>query len=118
MSNGFSLQSRIENHCLIVTTFGYLNHQGGESIASECYKHMDNGIANVILDLKYSRMVNSVGISILIEIIEKLIEKKGKLAFANLDPAVEKTFSIMGLSQLTRMYASTEEALSVITSPA
>jgi len=111
MNSGFSLQSRLEGQCLVVAASGYLNNQGGEMIADECYKHMATGVHNVILDLKNSKMVNSVGISILIEIIEKLMEKKGKLVFTNLDPAVEKTFTIMGLFQLATKYQTTEEAL-------
>lgn len=94
-----TLTSSVEDNKLIIKTDGYINNRGGEIIADECYNHMKNGIKNIVLDLKNSRVVNSIGISILIEIIEKLNETGGKMFFANLDPSVEKTFSIMGLFQ-------------------
>ncbi|MGE5679297.1 MAG: STAS domain-containing protein [Bacillota bacterium] len=94
-----TLTSRVESDKLIIETDGYINNRGGEIIADECYRHMNNGVKDIVLDLKNSRVVNSIGISILIEIIEKLNETGGKIYFVNLDPSVEKTFSIMGLFQ-------------------
>ena len=43
-----------------------------------------------------SKVVNSIGVSILIEIIEKLQVVNGVMAFTNLAGIVEKTFNIMG----------------------
>ena len=56
-------------------------------------------------------MVNSIGVSILIEIIEKLQDSDGKLGYYNLAPIVEKTFTIMGLTKYSTVYPSEEEAL-------
>jgi anti-anti-sigma regulatory factor len=57
-----------------------------------------------------SNVVNDViGISFLIEIIEKLNEKGGKLYFSNLDPSIEKTFTIMGLFQFAEKVNSVED---------
>ena len=47
-----------------------------------------------LLDLENSKVVNSIGVSILIEIIEKLQEVDGRLAYCNLASIVEKTFNI------------------------
>ena len=57
-------------------------------------------------------MVNSIGVSILIEIIEKLQDINGKLGFCNLVPIVEKTFKIMGLTQYATLYKSETEGIS------
>jgi anti-anti-sigma factor len=51
------------------------------------------------MDLEKSKVVNSIGISYLIELIEQINQNNGKLFFTNLDPAIEKTFKIMGLFQ-------------------
>ena len=58
-----------------------------------CYKEIDNGKNLFLLDLEESKVVNSIGVSILIEIIEKLQEVDGKLGYFNLAPIVEKTFT-------------------------
>ncbi len=103
--------SRMEDDHLVVTTSGYINHHGGEKIAEECFKYIDEGTTKVILDLKDSKVVNSIGISVLIEVIEKLNDVKGTLTFINLEPPIEKTFTIMGLFQYAKKADSLEAAM-------
>lgn len=83
----------------VVRSNGYINNLGGEKIAQECRVLMNQGVNELILNLKDSSIVNSIGISILIEVIEEILNKKGKLAFSDLTPTVAKTFKIMGLLQ-------------------
>lgn len=88
----------------ILYTKGYINNVGGEEIANCAYKLMDEGVENLLLNLRETKIVNSIGISILIEIIEKMLEKNGKLGFCCLTPVIEKTFQIMGLAQYASIY--------------
>lgn len=97
MESEFKLETEVQNDILIMHTFGYINNAGGEQIAQEFNPYFDKGIKKVIIDLKESKVVNSIGISFLIEVIEKLNENGGKLIFANLEPAIDKTLTIMGL---------------------
>ena len=64
------------------------------------------------MNLEKSKVVNSIGISHLIEVIEKLNQDNGKLIFTNLDPTIEKTFTIMGLFQFAEKADTVEAALS------
>ena len=59
-----------------------------------------------------TKVVNSIGVSILIEIIEKLQEVDGKIGYYNLAPIVSKTFNIMGLTKYSTVFATEEEAVS------
>lgn len=111
MSTEFSLSSEVRQNALIIATNGYINKDAGEQIAAICYKHLDLGVTRVILNMGESKVINSIGISILIEIIEKLQHKSGRMIFTNLNPAVDKTLTIMGLFQLTDKAATVEEAL-------
>ena len=97
MNTEFNLTSEVQKDCLVIKTSGYINNIGGEKIANEFSDHHKNGLNKVIMNLKDSKVVNSIGISFLIEVIDKLNDSKGKLIFTNLDPAIEKTFTIMGL---------------------
>ena len=63
------------------------------------------------MDLAKSKVVNSIGISYLIDIIERLNESNSKLIFTNLDPTIEKTFNIMGIFQFAQKADSVEAAL-------
>ncbi len=70
-----------------------------------------NSINKLILNLENSKVVNSIGISHLIEVIENLNQSGGKLVFTNLDPTIEKTFTIMGLFQFAEKADTLELAL-------
>jgi anti-anti-sigma factor len=99
MSNEFNITSELKEKTLILKTDGYINNTGGEKMLQEFSKHYSSGISSIILDLEKSKVVNSIGISYLIELIEQINQNNGKIFFTNLDPAIEKTFKIMGLFQ-------------------
>ncbi len=98
----------------VVYTEGYINHKAGEEIAQVAYDLIDSGEKRVLLNLAGTKIVNSIGISILIEIIEKMIKIDGKLAFCNLTKTIEKTFHIMGLAQYASIYADEDEAAAAL----
>ncbi len=94
----------------IIYTKGYINNVGGEEIATCPYDLMEQGVSKLLFNLRETKIVNSIGISILIEIIEKMTEKQGKIAFCCLTPVIQKTFQIMGLAQYAPMFADEESA--------
>jgi anti-anti-sigma factor len=112
----FSLEIREENEIIIIKTSGYLNNVGGEKISEACFSEIEKGKKYFLLDLENSKVVNSIGVSILIEIIEKLQEIDGKLGYYNLAPIVSKTFKIMGISSYSEIYDSEKEAVTGIIS--
>jgi anti-anti-sigma factor len=109
MSTDFNLVSELHDKTLVIKTEGYINNGGGEKIVREFSKH--NDINKLILNLENSKVVNSMGISHLIEVIEKLTQTNGKIIFTNLDPTIEKTFAIMGLFQFAEKADNVESAL-------
>ena len=94
----------------ILYTKGYINNVGGEEIANRAYELMDQGLKTLLLNLRDTKIVNSIGISILIEIIEKMIEQGGKIGFCCLTPVIHKTFQIMGLANYAAIFADEETA--------
>jgi anti-anti-sigma factor len=95
----------------VLYTKGYINNVGGEEIANRAYELMDDGVRTLLLNLRETKIVNSIGISILIEIIEKMIEKEGRIAFCSLTPVIHKTFQIMGLANYAAIFADEETAI-------
>src|SRR5881392_2687029 len=95
----------------ILYTKGYINNVGGEEIANRAYELMDQGATTLLLNLRETKIVNSIGISILIEIIEKMMDKGGKIGFCCLTPVIHKTFQIMGLANYASIFESEEAAV-------
>ena len=95
----------------VLYTKGYINNVGGEEIAVRAYELMDAGVRTLLLNLRDTKIVNSIGISILIEIIEKMIDKGGKIAFCCLTPVIHKTFQIMGLANYAAIFDNEESAM-------
>lgn len=118
MSESLKLDVDRREGVAILYTEGYINNQGGEEIARAAYKLLEDGYKSLLLNLGGTKIVNSIGISILIEIIEKMIEIDGRLAFCCLTPTIEKTFHIMGLAQYAGIYADEETAVSALSQPA
>ena len=107
----FNIAVREQGDIIIVDTDGYLNNVGGEIIASECYSQIEKGKKVFVLNLEKSPVVNSIGVSILIEIIEKLQDVDGSLGYYNLAPIVDKTFNIMGLTKYSTIYTDEADAI-------
>ena len=111
MTDSLNLTVERRDGLAVIHTEGYINNQGGEEIAKAAYKLLDDGYKVLLLNLAGTKIVNSIGISILIEIIEKMIEIGGKLGFCCLTPTIEKTFHIMGLAQYAPIFDTEEHAL-------
>lgn len=111
MSTAFNLVAELHDKTLVLRTEGYINLTAGEQIVEEFSKHFSSGINKLIMDLEKTRVVNSIGVSCLIEIVEKLIQFNGKLIFTNLEPSIEKTFDLMGLFQFAEKADTVESAL-------
>jgi len=94
----------------LVAAAGYINNEGGQAIADAATELMDQGATTLLIDLDGTRIINSIGVSILLEIMEKLLDSGGKLAFCNLTPTISKTFEIMGLVQYADVYSDRDVA--------
>jgi anti-sigma B factor antagonist len=108
--------SNVHGNAAIIKAPSYVNNQAAEVIAEEANRLIGEGTVHLVLNLAESKMVNSVGIAIIIEVIENASEKGGSLNFCCVSPTIEKTFQIMGLKQLAGVYEDEDTALSNINS--
>jgi len=112
--SSFIKSTKEANQIVIIETDGYLNNEGGEAISAICYEKITGGQYKFLINMAGTKVVNSIGVSILIEIIEKLQEVDGKIGYYNLAPIVAKTFNIMGLTKYSTVFATEEEALAAL----
>ena len=111
----FNIKVREEGDINILETSGYLNNFGGDRVASICKQSISEGKRKLLINLDNTKMVNSIGVSILMEIIEDLQGVNGKIAYYNVAPIVEKTFNIMGITNYSKIFTSEEDAIKAFT---
>jgi anti-anti-sigma factor len=110
MSETCRVEAVRDGELAILRTDGYINREGGEEIERCVQALLTEGVTRIVLNLEKTRIVNSIGISILIEVLERMMERKGALAFCRLTSTIDKTFRIMGLAQYAGIFDSEEEA--------
>ena len=108
--------SEMHGNTAVIKTPNYVNNQGAEKIAEEADRLIGEDTVHIILNLAESKMVNSVGIAIIIELIDRVSERGGSLNFCCVSPTIEKTFQIMGLKQIASVYEDESAALASVNS--
>ena len=116
MADNLEVRIRQEGQVGIVETEGYINSIGAEKVAETCDELLQGGVKYLVLNLAKSRIINSIGISILIEVIEKVKDLEGKVAFCCVTPTIGKTFRIMGLLKVADLYDSEADAVAALSS--
>lgn len=114
MQETLEVAVRQQDAVVILTTKGYINNIGAEKISDSCNALLNQNARNFILNLENSRVINSIGISILIEVIEKVKAHEGKVAFCQVTPTIAKTFRIMGLLQSASVHDTEGEAIAAL----
>jgi len=94
-----------------------LNDLGAEKVDTVCTEHLEKNIKKIVINLDQSPLINSIGISILIGVIEAIEESGGALAFTNLTPTNRKTFEMMGLLQFAQAFDTEAEAVKSFKTP-
>ncbi|MBD3165488.1 STAS domain-containing protein [bacterium] len=114
MAETFTVNVAQDNGIWIFETHGYINNLAGEAISEKYREAFDQGGRQFLFDLEDSKIINSVGVSILIEILEEIVERNGTMAFCHCVPIVKKTFNIMGITQYASIYETRSEALAAM----
>lgn len=97
--------------CAVVYSDDYLNAVEGERLEDDCGELLKSGFRKVLIDFSRTELVNSIGISILIGIIEKVRESEGTLLFSSLRKTNVDAFKMLGLTKYVPIFETEEEAL-------
>lgn len=90
---------------------GYLNSLMGEEVERVVQEVLDGGGRKVLLNFEGTRLINSIGISIIIGVVEKIMERSGLLAFCCLSRINRELFQMTGVARHVRVFDPEEEAL-------
>ena len=117
---GESIKSNVRSHCVgttaVVYASDYLNKLTGERIERECKKQLDSGARALVIDFGDTELVNSIGISILLGIID-IAEKSGAMVvFTDVNSETVQLFEMLGLTRHVVLAKNEQEALSSLSS--
>ena len=111
MSPHRMIRIREEGDTMVVCVGGYLNSQLGEEVEKVVRERLDDGGRRILLNFKGTRLVNSIGISFVIGIVEKVMEQEGRMAFCEVSRINRDLFRVTGLEKYIRSFETEKEAL-------
>jgi anti-anti-sigma factor len=107
------VRARVVEDIAIVYVSSYLNKLAGERIERECRRRIKDGCRAIILDFQEMGTVNSVGVSILLGVIEAAQEAGAELVFCAVGEQNLYLFEMMGLTPHVRLAVDEHSALSL-----
>ena len=113
-STGFSVRSHCVGTTAVIYASDYLNRLTGERIERECKKQIDSGCRALVINFIDTELVNSIGVSILLGIID-IAEKNGaQLIFSGVNNQTAELFEMLGLTRHVVLARDEEEALATL----
>lgn len=77
----------------------YINKLSGEQIEYECRRRIESGCREVIVNFSQTEIVNSIGISILLGIIDNAASSGAEVKFADVKQETIELFDMLGLTK-------------------
>jgi anti-anti-sigma factor len=89
----------------------YLNQLRGESIENRCEQFLAEGVRRIVINFEETELINSIGISILLGVIESVNHSQGSLILSNLNNSNRELFEMLGLMSHVEIVESEQIAL-------
>ncbi len=105
---------RVEGSSVVLYPDNYINDIEGEKLEELCDTFLGKGFTRVVVDFSQTDLVNSIGVSILIGMIEKIKDKDGDIVFSGLKKVNQKVFDIVGLTRHIRIFDTEQQALEAV----
>ena len=105
----------VRSHCVgttaVVYASDYLNKLTGEKIERECRRQLDCGCRALVIDFSDTKLVNSIGVSILLGIIDVAEKSGARIAFSEVNNETVQLFEMLGLTRHVVLAKDEREAL-------
>lgn len=97
--NLYENAQKVESDKAVVMAGDYLNKLSGEKIERECKERLDEGYKKLVVDFSQTEIINSIGISILLGVIDSAKNSGAEVAFADLNEDSVELFETLGLTK-------------------
>ena len=109
-----TVQARRVGEAAIIYASDYLNKLSGERIERECKRQLESGFRTLIINFRDTELVNSIGVSILVGVIDAAEQSTAQLIFADVNDHTVNLFEMLGLTKHVQIAKDESEALSWI----
>jgi anti-anti-sigma factor len=101
----------------VVYAGDYVNKMSGQRLERECRLRLEEGARAVVINFRDTELVNSIGVSILLGIVDIAEARGARLVFTNLNRHNQKLFELLGLTRCVALADSEEAALAEFAAP-
>ena len=108
------VEARCVGDTAIIYASDYLNKLSGERIERECRRQLESGRRAVVINFRDTELVNSIGVSILMGVIDAAEQTKARVVFCEVNPHTASLFEMLGLTRHIQIAKDESEALSWI----
>ncbi|HZH30724.1 MAG TPA: STAS domain-containing protein [Pyrinomonadaceae bacterium] len=98
----------------VIYASDYLNKLSGERIERECRAALGAGCRALVVDFKNTGLVNSIGVSIMLGVIDAAERARAPLVFSNVNAQAAQLFEILGLTLHAALAADEHDALRML----
>jgi anti-anti-sigma factor len=105
------IRAKLSENAAVIYPGNYLNQLRGEDVESQCQELLTNGIRRIVINFAETELINSIGISILLGVIESVNHVQGRLVLSNLNGSNRELFEMLGLMAHVEMVDTEEIAL-------
>lgn len=106
-----TVRTRDAGSAMVVYVDGYLNSLLGEEVERVIQELLNSGGHRVLLNFEGTRLINSIGVSFIIGVVEKILERNGLLAFCSLSRMNRELFQMTGVARYVRAFDTEDDAL-------
>ena len=108
------VQTRCIGDAAIIYASDYLNKLSGERIERECKRQLESGCRTLVINFRDTELVNSIGVSILMGVIDAAEQNRARLVFCDVNGHTAKLFEMLGLTRHVKVVKDETEALSLV----
>jgi anti-anti-sigma factor len=109
------VQARCIGDTAIIYASDYLNKLSGERIERECKRQLESGCRALVINFRDTELVNSIGVSILMGVIDASERNNARLIFSDVNGQTANLFELLGLTRHVSVAKDETEALALIT---
>jgi len=109
-----ALQARCVGETAIIYASDYLNKLSGERIERECKRQLESGRRALVINFRDTELVNSIGVSILMGVIDAAEQSHAQLVFSDVNSHNAHLFEMLGLTRHVSLVTDEDAALALI----